>query len=111
MIEVKGYDDERIKPLSVKALGLDRGLSSMSLVEWKMDRGRPKKHVAEVEARMEDGQKLPATNLEDSMIIGIPNLAHSISDFEAIIEEIDNAIYEEHPIPNSTGEKEEAREA
>ena len=110
-IEVKGYDDERIKPLSVKAPGPDRGSSSMSLVERKMDRGQPEKHVAEVVAGTEDGQKLPATNPEDSMIIRIPNSAHPISDFEAINEEIDNAINEEHSIPDSTGEKEEAREA
>lgn len=54
---------------------------------------------------------MPATNPEDSMIVGIPNPTHPISDFEAIIEEIDNVINEKHPIPDSMNEREETRKA
>lgn len=75
-----------------------------------MDRGWPEKHVAVMEAGMKSGKKLLDTNLENSLIVGILNSAHPIPDFEAIIEEIDNAINEEHSIPDSTGEREEARE-
>nr|POE85704.1 hypothetical protein CFP56_35824 [Quercus suber] len=111
MIEVKGFNDERTKPLLVKALGPDRGVSSRSLAEGKIDRGWPEKQVAEEEAGTEGGQKLTTTNLEDSMIVGIENPTNPTPDFEAIIEEIDNAINEEHPIPDPTGERTETREA
>lgn len=85
----------------------------MKLVEGKMDRGRLEKNEVEVEAGTAGGQLLPATNLEDSRVLGMQKSAHPISVFEAIIEEIgcSNAINVEHPISDSTGERNKTKEA
>nr|POE61900.1 hypothetical protein CFP56_55531 [Quercus suber] len=72
-MEVKGFDDERTKPLSVKGPEPDRGMPARSLVEGKIDRSWTVKQVAEAVIGLEDGQKFAATNSKDAMIVGIEN--------------------------------------
>lgn len=47
-----------------------------------------------------DGQGMLAENLERPRLVGNSNPRDSATDFEAIIEEIDNEILEDHHNPN-----------
>ena len=110
-IEVKGFVDDRTKALPAIIPGPVRSESSRSLEEGKSNRVWLGKQVAEAKAGLVGGQKITATNPKDSMIVGIENTALPPPDFEAIIEEIDNAINVEFPTPDPMGERTEMREA
>lgn len=91
-IEVKGYDSETIQTRSVRASGLDRALIFGRSREGRTDRRWSEISNTEVEADVGGGQK-----------ILVSNLTHPISDFMAVIEEIDKALNDDQPISNPSG--------
>nr|POE66864.1 hypothetical protein CFP56_62590 [Quercus suber] len=110
-MEVKGFDDERTKPPSVKAPEPDRGMPSWSLVEGKTDRSQTVIQAAEAVIGLEDGQIVTATNSKDTMFVGIEKAAYPTPVLVDSIEGLDNAINEEHHTSDRMGEGKDIREA
>lgn len=102
-IEVKGYDSETIQTRSVRASGLDRALIFGRSRKGRTDRRWSEISNTEVKAGVGGGQKILVSKLEKSMIVGNSNLTHPISDFMAVIEEIDKALNDDQPISNPSG--------